>query len=87
MDVQKKKKTKQKNTLRAITDNANVDSKRERDKKLGPNLNYFFNETTSEQVVVIIICYKKTKTKTKKRKSVIMLQKKIRNQSNLTWGI
>lgn len=74
MDVQKKKKTKQKNTLRAITDNANVDSKRERDKKLGPNLNYFFNETTSEQVVVIIICYKKTKTK--KRKSVIMLQKK-----------
>ena len=81
----KKKKTKQKNTLRAITDNA--DSKRERDKKLGPNLNYFFNETTSEQVVVIIIiCYKKTKTK--KRKSVIMLQKKKnRNQSNLTWGI
>lgn len=69
MDVKKKK-----NTLRAITDNA--DSKRERDKKLGPNLNYFFNETTSEQVVVIIICYKKTKTKTKKRKSVIMLQKK-----------
>ena len=69
----KKKKTKQKNTLRAITDNA--DSKREKDKKVGPNLNYFFYETTREQVVVIIICYKKTKTK--KRKSVIMLQKKI----------
>lgn len=78
----KTKTNKQKNTFRAITDNA--DAKRERDKKLGPNLNFFY-ETTSEQVVVIIMCYKK---KQKKKEEIShCYKKKNRNQSNLTWGI
>lgn len=58
-----KKKTKQskKNTLRAITDNA--DSKRERDKKVGPNLNYFFMKPQVNKLLSLLSVTKKQKQK------------------------
>lgn len=54
-----KKKKKQKNTLRAITDNA--DSKR--DKKLGPNLNYFFMKPQVNKLLSLLSVTKKQKQK------------------------
>mgnify|MGYP007094271338 CR=1 FL=1 len=76
-----KKKTKQKNTLRAITDNA--DSKRERDKKVGPNLNYFFMKPQVNKLLSLLSVTKKQK----RGNQSLCYKKKNRNQSNLTWGI
>ena len=71
----KKKKTKQKNTLRAITDNA--DSKRERDKKLGSNLNYFFMKPQVNKLLSLLSVTKKQKQNQKEEISHYVTKKKI----------